>query len=101
MSAHGRPEPPSADYLAGYAEGYSQAVDHLSGHLSGLRARPGLDRSDLRWLLKLAHPDHHAGDGRATRVTQWLTERLQAERLHRRLAKRRTRGKPASGEETR
>jgi hypothetical protein len=39
-----------------------------------------LDRKDLRWLVKLTHPDRNDGDPRATRVTQWLNDLLRTAR---------------------
>jgi hypothetical protein len=71
-----------AGYTAGYADGYARG--RADGFVHGQGTRPKtappdglpLDRKDLKWLLKLAHPDHHDGNLRATRITQWLTALL-------------------------
>ena len=71
-------------YEEGYADGYR--AGRADGIATATRpARNGdaplpLDRKDLRWLIKQAHPDHHDDDLKATRVTQWLTELLESAR---------------------
>jgi len=80
---------PVADrYEEGYADGYRAG---RADGMTAARRRPQpnghgalpLDRKDLRWLVGLAHPDKHATDKsvlRATRITQWLNELLDASR---------------------
>jgi len=42
------------------------------------QASPALDKTRLRELLQLAHPDKHAGSPLAVRITQWLNEQRRA-----------------------
>lgn len=59
----------------GYAEGYSAGLGNGSSKAPPVTA-------DLRWLIRLAHPDRHMdGDvDRAHRVTVWLNALHEAER---------------------
>lgn len=52
-------------YALGKAEGAAQAS-------------PALDKTRLRELLQLAHPDRHDGSALAQRVTRWLIEQREA-----------------------
>jgi hypothetical protein len=61
-------------YRAGRADGYAAGQAQPKQPANG--ALP-LDRKDLLWTIKLAHPDMHDGELRATRVTQWLNELLE------------------------
>src|SRR5262245_56517871 len=70
-------------YDAGYADGYragrADGIATAQAHAWSRRQRAAplpLDKKDVRWLIKLAHPDQHDGLLRATRVTQWLNEML-------------------------
>jgi hypothetical protein len=86
----GRTEQEKEDrYKKGYAKGYEDGyrrgrADGIAAGQAAARARRGaegdgktpLDKKDLKWLIKLAHPDRNDGDLRATRVTQWLNELL-------------------------
>jgi hypothetical protein len=56
-------------YEEGYADGFAAGQPLRSSN-----GRLPLDRKDMLWLIKLAHPDMHRGDLRAARVTQWLNE---------------------------
>jgi hypothetical protein len=76
---NGRRRRPAADrYEEGYADGYraGRADGAAQARSSRSNGSLPLDRKDLRWLIKQAHPDRHDGDLRATRVTQWLNELL-------------------------
>lgn len=68
-----------AGYLAGSADGYRRGL--ADGQAAPQARRDGdapLDRRDLKWLVKLAHPDVHGDDAlRATRITQWLTALME------------------------
>jgi hypothetical protein len=70
-------------YAKGYEDGYRRGrADGIAAGQATAWARRGaegdgkmpLDKKDLKWLIKLAHPDRNDGDLRATRVTQWLNE---------------------------
>ncbi len=37
-------------------------------------SKPSIDKTRLRELLQLCHPDKHAGSALAAKVTQWLNE---------------------------
>jgi hypothetical protein len=90
----GRTEKDAEDrYKKGYAKGYEDGYrrgrsDGIAAGQAAAQGRRGaegdgkmpLDRKDLRWLVKLTHPDRHDGDLRATRVTQWLNDLLRTAR---------------------
>jgi hypothetical protein len=72
-------------YRAGQADGYVRGV---ATKANGKAAKAADDRwqpaeRDLKWLIGLAHPDHHL-DGktilRATRITAWLNGVLKRTR---------------------
>ena len=67
-----------AGYTAGAKDGYSRGLaDGQATAHARSNGRVDLDRRDVKWLVKLAHPDMHDGDLRATRVTQWLTSLME------------------------
>jgi hypothetical protein len=74
-------------YAEGYADGYRKgradgyAAAKVSKRASnGARSLPA--EADLKWLIKLAHPDKHRDrdELKATRTTQWLTGQLAQSR---------------------
>ncbi len=80
-----RAAPPSDRYDEGYADGYraGRADGHqaANAHTSNGKWTPS-DR-DLKWLIRVAHPDHHQDPQeilKATRATAWLVELLAAAR---------------------
>jgi len=53
----------AACYQRGLAAGRAEAP-----------STPALDKTRLRELLQLVHPDKHAGSPLAVRITQWLND---------------------------
>ena len=84
QSVYGEPKATADRYEEGYADGYR--AGRVDGRAAAARERLGangpaalpLDRKDLLWIIKLAHPDVHDDKQnlRATRITQWLNELL-------------------------
>lgn len=54
----------------GYSSGY--AAGFAAGSRIAAPAAPELDKSRIRQLLQLCHPDRHAGSALAGEVTAWL-----------------------------
>jgi hypothetical protein len=83
-----RDAPPVSDrYDEGYKDGYraGRADATLDGWLAGAartRAPGPLAERDLKWLIRLAHPDVHNDKAalKATRTTAWLTAQLDQAR---------------------
>ncbi|MGA2928801.1 MAG: hypothetical protein ABSG43_22995 [Solirubrobacteraceae bacterium] len=64
-------------YRAGRADGYTQGAAKAGRQSTNGRWQP--TSRDLRWLIKVAHPDHHQDPAeilKATRATAWLKEQL-------------------------
>lgn len=55
-------------YRRGYEAGHAAAIALGEG------PPPPFDKTRLRELLQLCHPDKHAGSALAAKVTQWLNE---------------------------
>jgi hypothetical protein len=80
------PDPYATGYAAGRAEGLAERMAaHQRGFEAGraygraeaARSAPAvsaIDKTRVRQLLQLVHPDRHGGSALATEVTTWLLE---------------------------
>jgi hypothetical protein len=69
-------------YRAGQADGYVRGVATKANGKAADNGWQPAER-DLKWLIGLAHPDHHLDDKtilRATRITAWLNGVLERAR---------------------
>lgn len=64
-------------YEQGHREGYEEGYQAARAKLHSLADNDDLDKSMVRRLLQLCHPDKHENSNASTKATQWLLEMLR------------------------